>query len=82
VKIINRLNKRYGGDALQRTNVYCWIKDVKSGRRHLSNVSPQGRAPDEGLHDGIAKALRKDPHLPTRNSANALKISCTTVRTI
>jgi hypothetical protein len=37
-----------------------WIKEVKSGRRDLSNVSPPRGAPDDGLDDFIAKALKED----------------------
>jgi hypothetical protein len=33
VEIIDRLSKHYGGDALQRTQVYYWIKEVKLGER-------------------------------------------------
>jgi hypothetical protein len=30
VEIIDRLNKHYREDALRRTQVYYWIKEVKS----------------------------------------------------
>jgi AraC-like DNA-binding protein len=80
VRIIDRLNEHYGGDALQRTQVYYWIGEVKLGTRDLSNVSRPRRAPDEGLDDCIAKALEKDPHLSTKKIARALNISSTTVQ--
>jgi hypothetical protein len=35
VEITDRLNKHYGQDALERTQVYDWIKEVKSGRRNF-----------------------------------------------
>jgi hypothetical protein len=63
VKIIDRLNKHYRGDALQRKQVYNWIKEMKSKRRDLSNIQPLERVPDEGLDDCNAKALTEDPHL-------------------
>jgi hypothetical protein len=34
---------------------------VKSWRKDLSNVPPAGRAPNEGLDEYIAKALKEDP---------------------
>jgi hypothetical protein len=60
--------------------VYYSIKEVKSGRKNLSNISPPGRALDEGLDDCIEKALKEDPHLSTRKIAKALNSSSTTVR--
>jgi hypothetical protein len=36
-----------------------------------------GRAPDEGLDDYIEKVLKEDPHLSTRQIAEALNISST-----
>jgi hypothetical protein len=78
--IIDMLNKHYGGDALQRTQVYCWIKEVKLGNKDLSNVPPPRRGPDERLYDCIAKALQEDPHLSTTKIAKALTISSTTLR--
>jgi hypothetical protein len=80
VEIIDRLNKYYGGDAIQRTQVCYWIREVKSGRKDLSNVTLPGRAPCEGLDDCIAKALKEDPHLLTRKIAKALNISSTMVQ--
>jgi hypothetical protein len=59
--------------------VYYWIKEVKSGRKDLSNISPPGRARDDGLDDCIGKTLKKDPHVSTRKIAKALNISSTTV---
>jgi hypothetical protein len=40
VEIIDRLNKHYGWDALQRTQVYYWIKEVTSDRKDPSNIPP------------------------------------------
>jgi hypothetical protein len=51
VEIINRLNKHYSRGALQQAKMYYWIRDVKSGRKHLSNITPPGRTPDKGLGD-------------------------------
>jgi predicted HTH transcriptional regulator len=56
------------------------ISEVKSGRKNLLNVPLPGRAPDEGLDDCIAKAIRENPHLSTRRIVKALNISSTTVR--
>jgi hypothetical protein len=61
VEIIERLNEHSGRDALQRTQVYHWMKEVKSGRKDLSNIPPPGRAADEGSDDCIGKALKEDP---------------------
>jgi hypothetical protein len=60
--------------------VYCWIKEVKSGRKDLSNLPPPGTAPDEKLDDCIAKALKGNPHLSTRKIAKGLKTGSMTVR--
>jgi hypothetical protein len=51
VEIVDRLNEHYGGDALQRTQMHYWIREVKSETKDLSNVQPPGRATDEGLDD-------------------------------
>jgi hypothetical protein len=80
VETIDRLHKYYGRDALQRTQVYYWIREVKSGRKDLLNISPAGSALDEGLYHCIAKGLKEDPHLSTRKIAKALNISSATVR--
>jgi hypothetical protein len=45
---------------------------MKSGRKDLSNISPPGRAPDEGPDGFIGKRFRKDPHLLTRKTSKAL----------
>jgi hypothetical protein len=80
VEIIDRLNKCYGRNALQRTQMYYWIREVKSGRKDLSNVSPAGWALDEGLDHCVAKGLKEDIHPSTRKIAKALSISSATVR--
>jgi hypothetical protein len=80
VKNIDTLNKHYGEDALQRTQAYHWIREVKSGRKDLSHVPPQGRAPDEELDDCIVQTFTEDPHLSTKRIAMALNSSPTTVR--
>jgi hypothetical protein len=49
------------------------------GRQDLSSVPRPGRAPDEGVNDCIAKALKEDPHLSKRKVAKALNISSTMV---
>jgi hypothetical protein len=50
VEIIDRLNQHYDGDAPQRMQVYYWIKEVKSGRKDLSNVPPLGRPSGAGKY--------------------------------
>jgi DNA-binding transcriptional regulator YiaG len=56
------------------------INEMKFGRKNLSNVPLPERAPDEGLDDCIARAIRENPHLSTRRIAKALNISSATVR--
>jgi hypothetical protein len=80
VGIIDRLDQYYGRDATQRTQVYYWIIEAKSGRHDLANVPPPRSAPDEGVDERIAKSLREILHLLTRKIAKALSISSTTVR--
>jgi hypothetical protein len=41
VEIIDRLNKHYHRVAPQRTQVYYWIEEVKSGRKDLSTIPPR-----------------------------------------
>jgi hypothetical protein len=60
--------------------VYGWIKEVKSGKRDLSNILPPGRVSDEGLDDCTGKALKQDPYLLTRRLAMALNIHSAVVR--
>jgi hypothetical protein len=79
-EIIDQLSKHYGWDALQRRQVYSWIKEVKSGRNDFLNIPPRGRAPDEGLDECFGKAAKEDPHLSTREIARALNIGSTIVR--
>jgi predicted HTH transcriptional regulator len=55
--------------------VYYWIKEVKSGRKDLSNVLPPGMAQDEALDDCIAKAVKENPDPSTRKIAKALNMS-------
>lgn len=61
VKLIDRLNKNYVRDAIQRMQVYHWIKEVKSRRNDLSNIPRSGRALDEELDDCIGKASKRIP---------------------
>jgi hypothetical protein len=65
VEIINWMNKQYDRHALQRMQVYCWIKEMKSDRKNLSDMRPPRRTPDEGLDDCIGRTLKEDPHLST-----------------
>jgi hypothetical protein len=37
VEIIDRLSQHYVWNALERTQVYFWTKDLKSWRKDLSN---------------------------------------------
>jgi hypothetical protein len=80
VEIIDKLDKYYGWDALRRRQVYYLIKEVKSGRKDLSDVWPPGRVSDMGLNDCIGKVLREDPRLSTTKIAKALNVSSTTAR--
>jgi hypothetical protein len=38
VEIIDRLNKHSLGDTVQRTHVYYWMKEVKSGEKDFLNI--------------------------------------------
>jgi hypothetical protein len=80
VEIIDRLNEHYVRDAIQRTQVYHWIKEVKSGRKDPSNILLLRRAPNEGPDDCIEKALKEDPRLSRRKIAEASDNRSTTVR--
>jgi hypothetical protein len=58
---MDRMNQHYRADAFQRTKVCDWIKEVKSGRKYLSNITPSGRAADDGLNDCIARFIASGP---------------------
>jgi hypothetical protein len=79
VEVIGRLNRQFGRDALQRPQVCYWTKELKSGKKGLSNIPPPGRAPDEGLNGYIERALQQDPRLSKRKIAKAVDIRSTTV---
>jgi hypothetical protein len=79
MEIIGRLHDQYGLDAFQRTQVYCWINEVKPGKKNLSNIPPPRRAPDKGQNDCIAKALKEDSLLSTRKIVKALNIGSSVV---
>jgi hypothetical protein len=79
-EVIGRLNKHYNGDALQRTQVYYWVKEGKSERKNTSNTPPLRRAANEGLNDCIGKALKGDPRLSMGKIAKGLTISSATVQ--
>jgi hypothetical protein len=80
METVDRMSKRYGRGALQRTQACDWTKEVKSGRKGPSSIPSRGRAPNGGLDDCIGKALKEPPHLSTRKITNRLNISSTTVR--
>jgi hypothetical protein len=82
MEILDKLNNHYDRDALQQTQVYDRIKAMNWERKDLSNISPTGRAPEEGLDDCIEKTLKEDPGLSARETAKALNISAMTVRSI
>jgi hypothetical protein len=64
------MNKHYDQDAIQRMQVYYWIKEVKPGRRDLLDTRPPPRTPGERLDDCIGRTLKTDPHLSTRKFTN------------
>lgn len=73
VEIIKSLSKHDDWGALDRTQVYYWIKEMKSGK-NASNNPPSGRAPNEELNECIGKALKEDPHFSARKIAKGLKL--------
>jgi hypothetical protein len=79
-EIIDRLNKSYSWDPLQRTQIYHWIEEVNSRRKDLPNILPPGRVPDEGLNDCIGKAFKKNSRFSMGEIAQALNIRSTTAR--
>jgi hypothetical protein len=55
--------------------VYCWIKEVKSGRKDLSDILPSGRVTDDRLNDCNGTVLKANLQLLTGNITQALDIS-------
>jgi AraC-like DNA-binding protein len=62
-----------------RTQIYCWINEVKRGRTDLNNIASPRREPDEGLAGVIAAKLDADPHLSAGKLAQSLGIAVSTV---
>jgi hypothetical protein len=40
IAIITYLNGHYGEAAVSHSQVYYWIRNVKLGTKHLSNIAP------------------------------------------
>jgi hypothetical protein len=74
------MNKHYGRDALRRTQVYSWIKEVRLGKSGLSSIPSLGMAPDEGRGGCAGKALKEDLRLSMKKATKILTISFTMVR--
>jgi histone-lysine N-methyltransferase SETMAR len=78
-KIIERLQRHYGTDALARSTVYKWMNELKRGRTDLTNIPSPGRPREEELARAIAHKHEEDPHLSARKLAQYLGIAHSTV---
>jgi hypothetical protein len=72
VQIVKRLRQHYGEDALSRTQVYFWIREVKPGRTDFNTIASPGKEPDESLAAVIAGGLDCDPQFSARKLAQSL----------
>jgi hypothetical protein len=78
-QIPERLSKAYGADAMKRTQVFYWIRDIHSGREDLSDQPRLGRPPQIGLDTILALKLELDPHTTARSLALSLGVSRPTI---
>jgi hypothetical protein len=79
VEIISRLRDHYEEDVLPRTQIYCWINEIKHARTDINNITSPGREPEEGLAGVIAAKLETGPHLSARKLAQSLRIAASTI---
>ena len=77
--IIKELKDVYGDEALSRTQVYFWVKEIKGGRCNLNDLPKEGRPVDEQMIKSIQDHLKREPFSSARKIALELHVSPYTV---
>ena len=72
--IVKELKDVYGDEALSKTQVYFWVKEIKMGRKDLNNLPKEGRPIDEQLIVSIQDHLKKEPFSSSRKIALELHV--------
>lgn len=78
--IVKELKDVYGKEALSRSRVYYWVKEIKLGREDLNDLPRSGRPIDEQLINTIQDHITNEPFASARKMALELNISHDTVR--
>jgi hypothetical protein len=71
-----RLKEHYEDDAMSRSEVYRWIRDIKCGRNDLKTIPSPRRTTSEV----ILCTIEDDPHLSAPKIAHSLGTATSTVR--
>ena len=77
--IINEIQNTYGDDAYCVASIYFWIKEIKCGRKSLSNIPSEGRPIDDDVDYIISQQLKINPHISARKIAKKAHCSISTV---
>ncbi|KAH0792573.1 histone-lysine N-methyltransferase SETMAR-like protein [Histomonas meleagridis] len=77
--IVKELKDVYRDEALSKTQVYFWVKEIKMGREDLNNLPKEGRPIDEQLIVSIQDHLKKEPFSSSRKIALELHVSHDTI---
>lgn len=77
--IISEIQRTYGDDAYCAASIYFWIKEIKCGRKSLSNIPSEGRPLDDDVDYVISEQLKLNPHISARKIAKKAHCSISTV---
>jgi hypothetical protein len=77
--IIARLKDHYGANVVSRSTVSYWLKQVRLGRKELSNTPAPRRDRDDGITDRITDRLAQDPYLLVTKTVQGLDVARSTV---
>lgn len=71
-QIIDKLKDIYYTQALNRTQVYYWLAELRRGRTDLNDEPRSGRPPNDDLDDRIRACININPHASCRHIANQI----------
>lgn len=77
--IILEIQSAYGNDAYCAASIYFWIKEIKCGRKSLSNIPSEGRPLDDDVDYIISEQLKINPHISARKIAKKARCLISTV---
>ena len=80
--IVKELKDAYGNEALSRSRVFYWVKEIKLGQEDLNDLPRSWRPIDEELVISIEDHITKEPFASARKIALELNISHDTVRRV